>query len=358
MLKSNIIKSNKPIKLNSPRVWRTYTGGKNLNILHGEEGEITNYPEEWIMSIVSACNTNREHIEDEGLSTLVQYNEKYLRDIINENAIYYLGEEHVKKYEGLGILTKLIDSDERLTIQVHPDKINARKLFNSNYGKTECWHILDDSTNPEIYIGFKKGITKEIWKELFSSQNIEEMLSWLHKIKVKKGDTILIEGGVPHAIGKGCFLLEIQEPTDYTVRVEKITPKGLKIDDFMCHQGLGFENMFDCFEYSGVLEEEVKEKWLVHSEELYKENGVALNSLINYKKTDYFKLEKLEIKSNCKTKLKLKSFAGMYILEGKGIVNNSEVKKGEQFFLPVGIEELYIEAKEKLKIIIFYGPKV
>ncbi len=353
-----MIQNDRPIKLNSPRAWRTYTGGSNLNILHGEEPEITNFPEEWIMSMVSARNSGRESIKDEGLSKLVDYDEKYLKDIIDENASYYLGEEHVQKHDGLGILTKLIDSDERLTIQVHPDRKNARKLFNSEFGKTECWHILEDDTNPEIYIGFKKGITRKIWKNLFLTQDIAGMLSWLHKVEVKKGDTILIEGGVPHAIGKGCFLLEIQEPTDYTIRVEKVTPKGLEIDDFMCHQGLGFEMMFDCFDYIGISAKEVKDKWFINSENLFAERGVILNSLINYKNTDYFQLEKLELDANYKTKIGIENFAGMYILQGEGTVNSLKVKKGEQFFLPAGIDELDVEATKDMEVVIFYGPKV
>ena len=44
------------------------------------------------------------------------------------------------------------------------------------------------------------------------------MLDCLHKFEVNKGDTFLIEGGIPHAIGAGCFLVEVQEPTDYTIR--------------------------------------------------------------------------------------------------------------------------------------------
>ncbi len=96
----NMIPNNSPIKLNYPRAWRTYTGGANLNILHNEKPEVTNFPEEWIMSMVSARNSGRESIKDEGLSKLVDYDEKYLKDIIDENAVYYLGEEHVRKYDG------------------------------------------------------------------------------------------------------------------------------------------------------------------------------------------------------------------------------------------------------------------
>jgi len=47
----------------------------------------------------------------------------------------------------------------------------------------------------------------------------------------------MIYGGVPHAIGSGCFLMEVQEPTDYTMRVEKMTPGGMTMSDELIHQG-------------------------------------------------------------------------------------------------------------------------
>ena len=71
---------------------------------------------------------------------------------------------------------------------------------------------------PCIYLGFKRGVTRERWKELFDKQDLDGMLDSLERFDVKAGDTILIEGGMPHAIGAGCFLVEIQEPTDFTIR--------------------------------------------------------------------------------------------------------------------------------------------
>ena len=63
----------------------------------------------------------------------------------------------------LGVLTKLIDSAERLTLQVHPDKPTALRLFQSQYGKTECWHILSghpvNGEEPCIYYGFQPDMT-------------------------------------------------------------------------------------------------------------------------------------------------------------------------------------------------------
>ncbi len=364
------IENNKFIRLDSPRAWRTYIGGTKLDQIHQIEnnGEYSHFPEEWIMSMTVARNTGREEFKDEGMSHLVDYNNLSFKDFILEKPEYYLGEKHFEKYGAkTGVLVKLIDAGERLTVQVHPDKQKARSLFNSNYGKTECWYVLDDKPvnriKPCIYIGFKKGITREIWKDLFDKQDIQGMLSWMHKIPVKKGETILIKGGLPHAIGQYCFLVEIQEPTDYTIRIERTTPAGFKISDFMCHQGIGFDKMFDCFNYVGMSEQEVRDNYFVKPIEKFNDDQNTITTLIGYETTDLFKLDKLDVKSKLKVE-NSEVFSGIYVLEGKGIIKNKnsefEVKKGEQFFLPAKLGEWEIEntsKDENLVILHFKGPQ-
>lgn len=145
-----------------------------------------------------------------------------LRSVLESDTEGYLGKGAAQP--ALGVLTKLIDSAERLTLQVHPDKPTALRLFQSQYGKTECWHILSghpvNGEEPCIYYGFQPDMTRARWEALFHAQDIPGMLAGMQKYPVHPGDTILIEGGMPHAIGAGCFLVEIQEPTDYTIRVE------------------------------------------------------------------------------------------------------------------------------------------
>ena len=86
------------------------------------------------------------------------------------------------------------------------------------------------------------------------------MLNALHRFELKKGDFIFVEGGVPHAIGAGCFMAELQEPTDLMVIPERITPSGVELSDVKLHCGLGFEKMFDCFIYNGYDRETIQEK--------------------------------------------------------------------------------------------------
>ena len=151
-----------------------------------------------------------------------------------------------------------------MTIQVHPDKTYAREILGSDYGKTESWYILGSNSEliqPCIYLGFKPGVTREIWKDIFDRQDIPAMLDCLHKIPVHAGECYFISAGVPHAIGEGCFLAEIQEPTDYTMRTELVTPAGLRIHENQCHQGVGYEKMLDCFHYDGASLEETLALW-------------------------------------------------------------------------------------------------
>ena len=341
---------NKPIKLNRAGAWRTYTGGSLIEALHGNtDAPDTNFPEEWIMSTVRARNSGREDIV-EGIS--FAKDGRSLLDIIENNPALALGDAHTANYKSsLGVLVKLIDSAERLTIQVHPTREKARELFNSEFGKTECWHIIGgreiNGEKPSIYFGFKPGITREFWKECFDKQDIPAMLGCLNRFFVKPGETYLISGGVPHAIGAGCFLIEVQEPTDYTIRTERVTPQGLTVSDFMCHQGLGFDKMFDCFDYEGYTEDQIRERFCV------KRRG---EEIIGYSDTQMFRLTITELNGESVVIKNEGAFSGIYVLSGEGEVDGEKVTQGAQYFIPAAAEPFTVSGN--MRFIRFYGPKV
>ena len=187
------------------RVWRTYVGGARLNEWHGRKAEQGFFPEDWASSTTRAVNAGREDLV-EGLSRVVSMpDQPYLLDLIQKDPEAFFGKAHLQAFGAqAGFLVKLIDAQERLTIQVHPDQQYAKTVLHSDYGKTESWYVLggdDHGKKPCIYIGFKPGITREKWKELFETQNIEGMLNCLHRVTVEPGDCFIIKGGVPHAIG-------------------------------------------------------------------------------------------------------------------------------------------------------------
>ena len=194
-------------------------------------------PEDWMASTTTAFNGTLE-IEGEGLGRLEDG--RLVKDVIG----------------ALPILVKLLDSDERLVIQAHPTVPCAKRLFNSPFGKTECWYFLP-GTAPDacVYLGFKTGITRAAWEKAFERQ--QGLLEMLHRIPVAAGDFVFVDGGMPHAIGGGCFMIELQEPSDLMVVAERFTPSGRRIPDAKMHGGVGWEKMFDVYEYGGPTFEEV-----------------------------------------------------------------------------------------------------
>ena len=263
---------------------RTYRGGALLGRFLKIDGATDSFcPEDWISSFVEA--KNKRYIENEGITRVVYDGEERL--ITDAVSISDFGEGR----ESSGVLIKLLDAAERLGIQVHPTKEYAKKHFGTDYGKTECWYILNTrDTGACIYIGFKEHVTKEYFAQLFEKQDIPAMLDSMHKFEVSAGDVILVTAGTPHAIGAGCFLLEVQEPTDYTMRVEKTTVAGESLTPMQIHYGLGEEKMLECFSYSGASLEEVYKRHFLPVRKV-SDNEI---DLVSYDDTACFALKKIE----------------------------------------------------------------
>lgn len=355
-----------PIRLDNPRAWRTYLGGRGIDALHGiEGGKDGHFPEEWIMSLVTARNAGREDVKDEGLSHLYG-SELTLKEVIERDPVRYLGHSVDKDTISLGVLVKLIDSAERLTLQVHPDKKRAMELFHSPYGKTECWHILGcreiNGQKPCVYLGFKPGVTREEWKKCFDEQDLERMLDCVQRYDVEPGDTILIRGGMPHAIGAGCFLAEIQEPTDYTIRVERTTPNGFQVDDYMCHQGLGFKRMFDAFDYTERSRDDIYADAFIKAKLIDQSDGGYTDMLIGYDTTRLFRLDKITVNGTYKVESS-GAFCGLYVLDGTGCLTangcTAQLEKASQYFVPSGTGAFVLsaEGEKPLEVLRFFGPK-
>ncbi len=349
----------KPIRLITSRAWRTYIGGKNISALHGQIGEDDHFPEEWLMSTVSARNVGREDIV-EGL-TAVAGSDLTLADLVARYPEEMLGASHRASHgDTLGVLVKLLDSAVRLSVQVHPTREAAKRLFNSEFGKTECWYVIGERTiggeKPCIYLGFKEGVTREKWKSCFDTQDIPAMLGCLHKIEVKPGDTYIIHGGVPHAIGAGCFLVEIQEPTDYTVRTERIGFDGSILPDASCHQGLGFERMFDVFEYQGKSLAETVAAYGVKSV-TEQTDGATVCHVIHPGVTGMFALDKIEVSDS--VSLTGGRFYGIYVMEGEGEIGGIPFGKCDHFFIPAKCGDLTVKrtGQKPLSFIRFFGPQ-
>ena len=112
------------------------------------------------------------------------------------------------------LLTKILDANDWLSVQVHPDDAYGLK-HEGELGKTECWYIIAADEGAEIIYGHNAK-SKEELREQIESKNWDQLLT---KVKVKAGDFFYVPSGTMHAIGSGILILETQQSSDTTYRV-------------------------------------------------------------------------------------------------------------------------------------------
>ncbi|KAB2654227.1 MAG: mannose-6-phosphate isomerase [Verrucomicrobia bacterium] len=112
------------------------------------------------------------------------------------------------------LLIKLLDAQEKLSLQVHPPTSKAAELRGDP--KTEMWFIADAVPDAELYIGLKHGVTPADFEHRISDGSVAECF---HRAKVRAGDSMFLPSGRVHAIGAGLVIFEIQQNSDTTYRV-------------------------------------------------------------------------------------------------------------------------------------------
>ncbi|HFI0240448.1 TPA: mannose-6-phosphate isomerase, class I [Streptococcus suis] len=112
------------------------------------------------------------------------------------------------------LLTKILDAEDWLSVQVHPDD-NYGLAHEGELGKTECWYILEAEEEAEIIYGHNAN-SKEELRQQIEARDWDNLLA---HVPVKKGDFFFVPSGTMHAIGKGIMILETQQSSDTTYRV-------------------------------------------------------------------------------------------------------------------------------------------
>ncbi|MEO5367999.1 MAG: class I mannose-6-phosphate isomerase, partial [Magnetococcus sp. WYHC-3] len=112
------------------------------------------------------------------------------------------------------LLFKLIDAQENLSVQVHPNDRNAG--LTGGEPKTEAWYVVDRTPGALLYGGIKPGITPASFCNTMSQSNAPQHL---FQMTVDPGDALFIPGGLVHAIGAGCLIYEVQQSSNTTYRL-------------------------------------------------------------------------------------------------------------------------------------------
>ena len=144
---------------------------------------------------------------------------KSLRDVVQTYPFDLFGAK--VQAQVFPLLVKLIDSRDRLSVQVHPDVEMAKKY--GGEAKTEMWYVLDAEPGAGVFAGLKSGVDAKALSEAMQTDRFEEILT---RIPVTKGDAIFIPGGLVHSIDAGCLLLEVQQNSNTTYRIYDWNRRG------------------------------------------------------------------------------------------------------------------------------------
>ena len=190
-----------------PILKSTIWGGSRIIPFKRLDVRLDDVGESWEISGVPGMETVVESGLDAGL-TVTQLVDKYGPAL--------MGEKNYKKYgDDFPLLVKFIDARAELSVQVHPDDALAQRRGHK-WGKTEMWYIVEAAKGARIASGFRTPVDPADYDSLVESGRIEGVLGY---IDVRPGEVYMTPAGRVHAIGRGCFLVEIQQTSDLTYRI-------------------------------------------------------------------------------------------------------------------------------------------
>ena len=264
-----------------------------------------------------ACHENGISIIENGYlkgKDLKEVIEIYSADLVGKNI----------ELEKFPLLIKLIDTNEKLSVQVHPDDNYALNNENS-LGKTEAWYVIDADNDSDIIVG-----TKNCEKCIFEKAIKEgKTAQYLNNVKVKKGDFFLINSGLVHGIGKGVIIAEIQQNSDITYRLY----------DYGRNRELHVNKALDVINFDLKAENSLGKKEVLDG---YEKELLCINK--------YFTIEKYIIKNKILDKSNINKFFIYTCVDGEGTIvwNKNDkfcINKGDSIFIPATLGEFSIEGK-------------
>lgn len=198
-----------------PLLKRIRWGGRRLERLGKQLGTENDYAESWELS---------DHGQDQSRVIAGEYEGWTLYRLVNER-----NQELFGRHAGLKqfpLLIKLLDANDRLSVQVHPNDEQAKQYNPDENGKTEAWVIVDAQPGSRLYAGLKEGVTPDQLRQASKDGSVEQLL---HSFEVVPGECVFIPAGTVHAIGEGILLAEVQQMSNITFRLYdwgKLGPDG------------------------------------------------------------------------------------------------------------------------------------
>ncbi len=310
------------------KIW----GGRKIKEQLGVDyGSMPNCGEMWLLSGLweeQSVIANGDFEGDE-INDLV---ETFMGDLVGEGVFDKYGEQ-------FPLLIKIIDANDWLSVQVHPDDELAEKREQGN-GKTEMWYVMQADQGAELVTGFNCEMNRMKYIRVLKDNAIQSVLN--HEI-VHQGDVFYIPAGRVHALGPGIMVAEIQQTSDVTYRIydwDRIDLAGM-------HRELHIPQSLDAVDFDPV----------EHYKSDYEQ---SLNKTVPVVDSPYFTTNMLHLQGEmAKDYSELDSFVLLMPVEGKFSLeweNGSVfVSVGEVVLVPNVIEKVNIKALGDCKLLEIYN---
>lgn len=294
------------------RIW----GGNQLKTIFDKNIPNNQIGESWEISTVP---------EDVSVIENGIYQGKSLNEMIELFPNEILGESVFERFgTQFPLLIKLLDAQQDLSIQLHPNDELAQKRHNS-FGKTEMWYVVEAQKESRIIVGFKKESNQEEYLQYLSENKIVDLLE---EIPVQKGDIFMLETGTIHAIGAGIVIAEIQQTSDVTYRIFDFDRKDAHGNTRELHT----EQALEAINYKTT--------------PCKKEYSNAVNTLNKVIESKYFITNVLNLEGEINFSTNQK-FVILMCIEGFFEISKNEqifsYKKGDSILIPAILKEINVK---------------
>ena len=271
-----------------------------------------------------------------------------LAELVRQYPVPLLGTQAgVAKDPVFPLLIKILDANDTLSVQVHPDDRYAQQHEGEPFGKAEVWLVLDADPGARLIHGVRRPLTRAAARSAIEAGRLEEELEY---IEASPGDVIMNAPGTIHALGGGFLLYELQQSSDLTYRLydwDRRDPnRPLHIDKALDVARL---EPFATHKISPV--------------EVPETGGMRRNLCA----CERFAAEFLQVHSSVIERPGGACFHALTVLQGTGILRIAaqaaspmELAPGESILVPAHIEEYEIHADaggEPLELIKAYVPE-
>ncbi|WP_138418631.1 mannose-6-phosphate isomerase, class I [Aquibacillus sediminis] len=299
------------------RIW----GGQKLQTEFNYEIPSAQTGEAWVISA---------HPNGPSIITNGPLAGKTLADAWNEHGeLFHKSKDNDEEYP---LLVKILDANDDLSVQVHPNDTYAREVEGAPYGKTECWYVLSAEPEAELVIGHHAKSDQEL-KTMVENGEWDQFLG---RIKVQAGDFVYVPSGTIHAIGKGIVILETQQSSDITYRVydyDRTDAEGNKRE-------LHLEKAMEVTT--------VPHKDAVGEQSVSKVEDLTVKQLVE---AEYFSVYHWELEGSASLTLE-QDFLQVSVIDGNATITvedqSFEIEKGSHFILPNGVRNYQLTGKAEL----------